>query len=97
MSRAARHQKFYDSLAPEESMLLTLRDELYAGSWDTMIEDLKDRLKGKPYIFKLVNRIEEDIDRISRLRDYEKKNSVNLREFGQMPVEQGKARKDKEA
>ena len=75
------HKKFCDSLSPEEKMLVILRDELYDGSWDKMLLDLKDRLKGKPYIFKLVNRIQDDITRIEKLRDYEQKNSINLSEF----------------
>jgi hypothetical protein len=43
-----------------------------------MQQDLKDRLKGRPYIFKLVNRIEEDLDRIEKLQAYELKHGVNL-------------------
>jgi hypothetical protein len=38
-------------------------------------------LKGRPYIFKLVNRIEEDLERIETLRSYEDKHKVNLRDF----------------
>jgi hypothetical protein len=75
------HQKYADALPPEERMLVVLRGELYAGSWDRMLSDLKDRLKGRPYIFKLVNRIQDDIARIERLQDYEKKHNVNLAEF----------------
>ncbi|MFH1023412.1 MAG: hypothetical protein V1809_08470 [Planctomycetota bacterium] len=72
------HKRFYQSLTREESMLLVLRDELYSGSWDRMIHDLEDRLKGKPYIFKLVNRIEEDIERIRKLKVYEERHKINL-------------------
>ena len=62
-------------------MLITLRDELYGGSWARMLEDLKDRLHGKPYIFKLVNRIEEDIARVEKLKSYEETHQVNLSQF----------------
>jgi hypothetical protein len=62
-------------------MLVTLRDELYFGAWDKMLQDLKDRLKGRPYIFKLVNRIEEDIERIGKLQQYELKHSINLADY----------------
>jgi hypothetical protein len=79
MSSAA--QKWVDALPPEELMLVKLREELYSSSWDRMLADLKDRLKGRPYIFKLVNRIQDDIARIEKLQDYEKKNNVNLAEF----------------
>jgi hypothetical protein len=75
------HQSYYDNLSEEAKMLLVLRDELYMGSWDPMEEDLKNRLKGKPYIFKLVNRIEEDLERIAALRAYEDKHKINLRDY----------------
>lgn len=75
------HQKFADGLPAEERMLVVLRDELYSGSWDRMLVDLRDRLKGRPYIFKLVNRIQDDIARIEKLQDYEKKHNINLAEF----------------
>ena len=75
------HQKYYDALLREESMLIILRDELYAKSWDRMIRDLEDRLKGKPYIFALVNRIEGDIERIKKLKAYEEEHKINLADF----------------
>lgn len=59
-------------------MLIALRDELYVGSWERMLQDLRDRLQGRPYIFKLVNRIEEDLTRIERLQAFELKHRVNL-------------------
>ena len=75
------HPSYYDSLSEESKMLLVLRDELYMGSWERMQDDLKNRLKGRPYIFKLVNRIEEDLERIEALRSYEEKHKINLRDF----------------
>ncbi|MCU0722039.1 MAG: hypothetical protein MUC63_00215 [Planctomycetes bacterium] len=75
------HRKYCEALTPEEKMLVTLREELYFGSWEKMQQDLKDRLKGRPYIFKLVNRIEEDLERIEKLQAYELKNGVNLSEL----------------
>jgi len=60
-----------DSLSREELMLISLRDELYQGSWDCMVRDLKSRLEGKKYIFKLANRIEDDLARIEKLRAIE--------------------------
>ena len=75
------HDKFASGLSPDERTLVTLRDELYGGSWEQMLGDLRDRLKGKPYIFKLVNRIQDDIARIEKLSDYEKKHKINLAEF----------------
>ncbi len=78
---AVQHEKYYAALPTDERILVTLRDELYEGSWDQFLQDLRDRLKTKPYIFKLVNRIQDDIARIEKLMDYEKKHHVNLRDF----------------
>jgi hypothetical protein len=80
-AKASPHDKFAAGLSPDEKTLVTLRDELYGGSWDQMLADLRDRLKGKPYIFKLVNRIQDDIARIEKLSDYEKKHKINLAEY----------------
>lgn len=77
----AQHEKFFNTLSPDERMLITLRDELYNHSWDRMLDDLRNRIKGKPYIFKLVNRIQDDIARIEKLMDYEKKHHVNLADY----------------
>ena len=54
-------------LAPEEKVLVIIRDELYDGSWDDMLDDLKSRLAGRPYVIKLASRIEDDITRIIKL------------------------------
>ncbi|MFN0057103.1 MAG: hypothetical protein ACKVX7_01480 [Planctomycetota bacterium] len=72
---------FVRSLVPEESQLVILRDELYEGSWDEMRKDLEDRRDGKPFIFKLVNRIEEDLRRIDRLSAFEDAEGINLAEY----------------
>src|SRR5437773_4411377 len=75
------HEKYCAALSTDERTLVTLRDELYNGSWEQMKGDLKDRLQGKPYIFKLVNRIQEDLSRIEKLQEYERKHKVNLADF----------------
>jgi hypothetical protein len=80
-AKVSPHDKFVAGLTPDEKTLVTLRDELYGGSWEQMLGDLRDRLKGKPYIFKLVNRIQDDIARIEKLNDYEKKHKINLAEY----------------
>jgi hypothetical protein len=80
-AKPSPHDKYVAGLSPDEKTLVTLRDELYGGSWDQMLGDLRDRLKGKPYIFKLVNRIQDDIARIEKISDYEKKHKINLAEF----------------
>jgi hypothetical protein len=78
---AGSTEKYCAQLSADERMLITLRDELYDGSWEQMLKDLKDRLEGKPYIFKLVNRISADIQRIEKLGEYEKKHKVNLADY----------------
>jgi hypothetical protein len=74
----SKHERYVKTLTPEERMLLTLRDELYKGEWGRMLKDLDERTKGRPYIFKLVKRIKEDITRIGKLQEYETKHGVNL-------------------
>ena len=78
---AEAHQRFVASLTPEEAMLITLREELYGGDWRRMLKDLHDRRDGKPYVFKLVNLINEDIVRIERLQAYEQAHGVDLADF----------------
>jgi len=68
------------NLSSEEKDLILLRDELYGGSWQAMADDLQGRLDGKPYIFKLVRRIEEDILLIEKLQKIEKEEGINLAE-----------------
>lgn len=77
----SEHKEFIDSLTTQDKMLITLRDELYFGSWERMEADLRDRLKGRPYIFKLVNRIEEDLKRIEKLKAYESQHGINLSDY----------------
>ena len=62
-------------------MLVVLCRELYEGRWDEMESDLRARLEGRPYIFKLVNRISEDLTRIARLRQYEQQHGLCLGDF----------------
>jgi hypothetical protein len=87
------HKKFCASLTADERMLIALRDELYAGSWDQMLKDLQERLKGRPYIFKLATRIQDDIARIQKLRDYETKNTLNLADHLKGDADEEKARR----
>lgn len=75
------YEKFCAGLTADEWTLLRLRDELYGGSWEQMLGDLRDRLNRKPYIFKLVNRIQDDIAGIEKLGEFEKKHRVNLMDY----------------
>ena len=73
--------RFVAGLTSEERVLVVLKHELYEGNWDEMLLDLRARLEGRPYIFKLVNRIEDDIDRIDRMKEFEDKYDTDLCEY----------------
>jgi len=73
--------RFVAGLTSEERVLVVLKHELYEGNWDEMLLDLRARLEGRPYIFKLVNRIEDDIDRIDRMKAFEDKYDTDLCEY----------------
>jgi len=77
-------QWFVDALMNEERMLVILKRELYEGNWDEMVADLRARLAGRPFIFKLTNRIEDDLERIERLRAFETRNKIDLSEYVKM-------------
>lgn len=68
-------------LRPEDWLLVRLREELYEGQWEEMRLDLEHRLRGEPYIFKLVHRIQDDLQRIARLRSIEAELRVDLSDY----------------
>lgn len=76
---------FVDRLSDEHRMLVVLKAQLYDGSWTPMLDDLRNRLAGKPYIFKLANRIEEDIERIKEMQKFESEHNIDLADHVQMP------------
>jgi len=75
----ARRQAFVERMTREERVLVLVRDELFAGSWSDLETDLRARLERRPSIFKLSTRIEEDLERITKLRDFERAEGVDLR------------------
>lgn len=77
--------EFVDGLSDEHRMLVVLKAQLYGGTWEPMLDDLKNRLAGKPYIFKLVNRINDDIERIQQMQNFEKEHDVDLADFVELP------------
>ena len=74
-------QDYVKGLSDEYKMLVVLKAQLYGGSWEPMVDDLNNRLAGKPYIFKLANRIGEDIERIEEMRSFEAEHGVDLSEY----------------
>lgn len=80
-SVASAVSDFVRGLDEEHKMLIVLKAQLYGGSWDPMLEDLKNRLAGKPYIFKLATRIKDDVERIERMRSFEQEHRIDLADF----------------
>lgn len=72
-------------LSDEHRMLVVLKAQLYGGSWEPMLDDLQNRLAGKPYIFKLVNRIRDDIERIEQMRKFEREHNIDLADHVELP------------
>jgi hypothetical protein len=73
-----RVSAFIERLTDEHRMLIVLKAQLYGGSWDPMLDDLKNRLAGKPYIFKLATRIKDDIARIEIMQGFELEQDIDL-------------------
>jgi hypothetical protein len=72
---------YVGTLSDECRMLVVLKSQLYGGKWEPMLDDLRNRLSGKPYIFKLVNRIQDDIGRIERMIKFEAENGIDLADY----------------
>lgn len=72
---------FVRSLSEEHRMLVVLKSQLYDGKWEPMLDDLRNRLAGKPYIFKLANRIQDDIERIEQMQKFEAEHKVDLADY----------------
>lgn len=72
---------FVRGLDEQHRMLVVLKSQLYGGSWEPMLEDLQNRLEGKPYIIKLASRIKDDVERIHRLQEFETQHGVDLSDF----------------
>jgi len=72
---------FVSGLSDEHRMLVVLKSQLYEGTWEPMLDDLRNRLAGKPYIFKLVNRIQDDIERIEQMQRFEKEQKIDLADY----------------
>jgi hypothetical protein len=50
-----------------------------------MLDDLQNRLVGKPYIFKLANRIQDDIERIKQMQEFEAEHKIDLADYIDLP------------
>lgn len=69
---------YWESLEAYERVLVQVRETLYEGSWDRVLADLRARLDGKPYVYKLSQTIARDMAAIERMRAYERTRGVDL-------------------
>ena len=69
------------TLSREERTLVVVNRELYDGQWSEMIADLRARLTGGVYIFKLATKIEDDLLRIERLVAMEARLGISLGDY----------------
>jgi hypothetical protein len=76
---------YVDRMSNEHRMLVVLKSQLYDRTWEPMLDDLQNRLTGKPYIFKLVNRIKDDIERIEEMKKFEEEHHIDLADYVEMP------------
>ena len=76
---------FVSILSDEHRMLVVLKAQLYGGTWEPMLDDLRNRLEGKPYIFKLANRIQDDIERIEQMQKFEIEHNIDLADYVDSP------------
>ncbi|MHC4112668.1 MAG: hypothetical protein ACYSUY_16470 [Planctomycetota bacterium] len=72
---------FINSLSEEHRMLVVLKAQLYDDMWEPMLDDLQNRLVGKPYIFKLTNRIQDDTRRIEEMQEFEAEHDIDLADY----------------
>jgi hypothetical protein len=72
---------FIGRLEPYERVLIDLKEQLYEGSWEQILEDLKARLENKPYLYKLSTAIARDMAAIERMKAYEMRQRVSLAEL----------------
>ncbi len=81
VSDATSVETFVRGLDEKYRMLVILKSQLYGGRWEPMLEDLHNRLEGKPFIFKLATRIKDDMQRIEVLRTFERQHDVDLSDY----------------
>ena len=76
---------FVEGLSDEHRMLVVLKAQLYGGTWEPLVDVLRNRLAGKPYIFKLANRIGDDIERIEQMQQFETEHKIDLADYVELP------------
>ena len=74
-------RRFMAQITDEQKLLLVLKRELYDRDWAPMITDLQNRLEGRPYVLTLAHRIEDDLERIEKMRNLEQQHGVDLSDY----------------
>lgn len=74
-------RRIVERLTPEQAMLIVLKRELYQGRWSPMIDDLTNRLAGRPHVVRLAARISDDLARIEQLQGIEARFDIDLAEL----------------
>lgn len=62
-----------------DRMLLDVLEILYVGRWEDLLEDLQAASQGKPHVFKIADRVQEDLARARKMWELETKYGVRLR------------------
>lgn len=78
-------KEYVAGLDDKHRMLVVLKAQLYDGGWEPMLDDLNNRLAGNPYIFKLINRIKDDVERIGEMQAFEREHGVDLSDHVTLP------------
>ncbi len=74
-------QAILDKLTEQDKVLIICAYQLYEGNWDALLNDLLARLEGRPYVLKLGERIKEDIERVHKLVEIERKHKIKLGDY----------------
>lgn len=74
-------REFVESLDERDRMLIEVRDVLYEGRWSDMLADMTAARDGGPFVFKIAERVEEDLERARRMRNFEQTHDVQLNQL----------------
>lgn len=85
---AQEHLDYARNLSYENKVIVWLRDNTpdYQAPtkeerWKIMENDLRDRKEKRPYIYKIINRIVEDLPKLRTLKAYESEHKIDLADY----------------
>ena len=78
--RVEIYRRYVAELEPQERQVIAVRDRLWDKEWEPYLESLIKKSENPPDVAHITS-IEVDINAIKRLKDYEKKQGVNLADF----------------